>query len=220
LEIIDLSHIIYNGMPKSPILPDVMIKPFIKHEETKELYQGCSIEVLLLTLSDHTGTYVDAPYHFDPDGKTIDELELSRFICGGNVLDVRRKAKAGKYITADDLDKTGEVRENQATLICTGWDKYWETRQYYAHPFLSKDAAEWLVKRKSTLIGVDCLMIDNPKDLTRPVHVTLLKQNRIPIVENLCNLHLLIGKNFELVALPLKIKRGTGSPIRAVAVVR
>lgn len=220
MKIIDLSHTIYNGMPKYPTLPDVMIKPFIKHEESKNRYQGCSIEILLLTLSDHTGTYVDAPYHFDPDGKTTDELELSRFICGGTVLDVRGNAKASKYITADDLDKTGEVSENRAILICTGWDKYWETRQYYAHPFLSKDAAEWLVKRKPTMIGVDCLMVDNPKDISRPVHVTLLKKNGIPIVENLRNLHILIGRDFELVALPLKIKGGTGSPIRAVAVIR
>ena len=220
MRIVDLSHTIYTGMPKTQILPDVEVKPLLTHEQSKTRYEGYSVEILFLAMSDHTGTYVDTPYHFDPQGKTADKIGLERFICNGTVLDLRKKAKANKYITADALKPSRKIKENQAILICTGWDKYWETEQYYAHPFLSEDAAEWLAKRKPALVGIDCLVIDNPKDMSRPVHVTLLKKYRVPIIENLCNLNSLVGKKFELLALPLKIKGGTGSPIRAVAIIR
>jgi arylformamidase len=105
--------------------------------------------------------------------------------------------------------------QGKAVLLHTGWDVHWRTERYLSgHPFITGDAAEYLVSRGVVLVGIDSLNIDDTDDLTRPVHSTLLGAN-VPIVEHLCNLAALPDRGFRFYAVPAKVS-GFGSwPVRA-----
>ena len=109
---------------------------------------------------------------------------------------------------------------NRAVLIHTGWDSYWNTEKYYEHhPYLTKEAAEYLRDCNVKLVGIDSPNIDNTEGKSRPVH-TILLGAEILIVEHLCNLHLLPDHGFTFSAIPPKFK-GVGTfPVRAMAKLR
>ena len=103
----------------------------------------------------------------------------------------------------------------KAVLVQTDWDRHWRTDQYFeGHPFLTKDAAEFLVRTGATLVGIDSLNIDDTGDLTRPVHSTLLAAE-IPIVEHLRGLARLPEADFKFVAVPVNVKGMGTFPVRA-----
>jgi kynurenine formamidase len=109
--------------------------------------------------------------------------------------------------------------EGKAVLIHTGWDRHWRTDAYFAnHPFLTRDAAEYLKSSGAALVGIDSLNIDDTDDGTRPAHSILLKAN-IPIVEHMCHLDKLPDQGFRFFAVPAPVK-GMGSfPVRAFAII-
>jgi kynurenine formamidase len=100
-------------------------------------------------------------------------------------------------------------------LIHTGWDIHWQTQRYLSgHPFLTRDAAEYLVDGGVVLVGIDSLNIDDTGDPTRPVHSTLLGAE-VPIVEHLCNLASLPDNEFRFFAVPTKVAGFGTWPVRA-----
>src|SRR6516164_9766297 len=99
MEMIDLSRIIYDGMPKIPILPDVHVQRFLSLEK------GHPLNVTELSLPCHAGTHVDAPVHIVPNGKSIEELPLDAFVGTGAVIGVKKKG--GEEVTARDLESSG-----------------------------------------------------------------------------------------------------------------
>ncbi|MEO7237974.1 MAG: cyclase family protein, partial [Gemmatimonadales bacterium] len=103
----------------------------------------------------------------------------------------------------------------KAVLVETGWDVHWRTERYLrGHPFLTADAAGHLASRGARLVGIDSLNIDDTGDGARPVHSTLLGAG-VPIVEHLCNLAGLPGRDFKFFAVPARVA-GFGSwPVRA-----
>lgn len=159
------------------------------------------------------GTYLDAPYHFDPKGIDISQLPLERCVLNGVCVDVRPAAPRQGFDleTLDSIDCTGK-----AVLVCTGWSQFWGTDRYYQHPFLTQIAAERLFSKKVALVGIDTLVIDDTKDATRPVHTKLL-QNGILIVENLTRLETIIGRSFTFCAVPAKVATAAAFPVRAYA---
>lgn len=103
----------------------------------------------------------------------------------------------------------------KAVLIHTGWDRHWRTDAYLdGHPFLTGDAAELLVERGATLVGIDSLNIDDTARGDRPVHSTLLAAG-IPICEHLSGLAALPTTEFRFSAAPVKVKRMGTFPVRA-----
>ena len=103
MKMIDLSRLIYDGMPKIPILPDVHVQRFLSLEK------GHPLNVTELSLPCHAGTHVDAPVHIVPNGKSIDELPLESFAGNGAVISVTKKG--GEEVTVKDLESSGvEVR--------------------------------------------------------------------------------------------------------------
>ncbi|USS41711.1 cyclase family protein [Thermococcus aggregans] len=149
-----------------------------------------------LFLGEHSGTHVDAPAHFIPGGKTIDEIPLERFIGKGVVLDV---SSLNENIKPQDITKSAEV-----VLFYTGG------REVY----LSEEGAKYLVE-----LGVKVVGIDAPTIGDSSTHKVLLS-NEVVIFENLTNLQKLIGKEFTFFGVPLKIKNGSGSPVRAFAIIK
>ena len=211
---VDLSHPIYHGMPKIPALPEVCVQRFFSLEK------GHPLNVTEIHLPCHAGTHVDAPIHVDPQGKSIEELPLESFVGPGAVISVQKKG--GEAVTAIDLQASGlTVIAGDIVMLHTGWDEKFEGPEYNLHPYLSVDAAEWLVNRRVKLFGLDCITVDLPTPLRQkgfdfPVHRTLLG-NGVLIAENVVNLGRIVGKKTRIMAFPLSVRGSDAGHARIVA---
>jgi kynurenine formamidase len=225
MEVIDLTHTIHDDIQIYPGDPIPSISRGLTHEK-----DYCHVD--LLKLGSHTGTHVDAPYHFLKDGQRIDEIPVQRFIGNGIQIDVSGKSERELIDSADLKSYASGIIKGDFVILKTGWDRYFGTPKYYRHPYLSADGAMLLVEMGVSLVGVDALNVDPTyhasknsdqaaKDLPEeesygyPVH-DLLLSNDILIVENLCNLDKINAVKGIYSFLPLKLKDSDGSPIRAV----
>ena len=217
MQLIDISHTIEPGMPIfSPSAPQPKIYPWMSHAQAanRGIYSDCTCEITEVRFLTSIGTYLDSPYHFYPDKKSIEALKLDQCVMPGIRVDCQEMEKR-QPIGPEVLN--GLNIAGKAVLFYTGWSQYWGRNTYTDHPFLTKDTAEALQEGGAKLAGVDFLMIDNPRDSSRPVHVHLLKQD-ILIVENLTNLRLVPGDGFSFHAAPVKVAGAAAFPVRAYAV--
>ncbi len=187
---------------------------FISWSDIKN--DGYNLE--LLFFSSHTGTHLDAPYHFVKNGKKINQIPLDRLIGRGILI----KLKKTKNIPISKSDitlfekKNGKIPKNASIFFFTGWQKNLKKDNYFTeNPGLSIYAAKYLASKKINLVGIDSPSIDLGKDESFSVH-HILSKNNILIVENLANLNK-VSKEFDFTILPLKLKDATGSPVRAIA---
>ncbi len=184
-----------------------------------------------LVMNEHNGTHVDAPAHFISDAKpeahvTIERVPVTRLIGRGVVLHCHGM-KEGQLVPKDDVARWernhAALQAGDIVLFDFGWATYWGLRphdQRYVQdwPGVSMDAAEYLVAKGVSALGVDTLSPDPPAALAKnPIHPYVLEK-QVLIIENLCNLEKL-PDSFLFLALPLKIRGGSGSPIRALALV-
>jgi kynurenine formamidase len=163
----------------------------------------------------NTGTYIDAPFHRYAEGIDLAGLQMASIAnLEGLVIRVDQDMRS----IGAELFEGNDLR-GKAVLIHTGWDRHWRTAAYFEnHPFLTRDASEFLRSGGAALVGIDSLNIDDTSDGSRPAHSILL-QAGIPIVEHMCNLDALPGNGFKFFAVPAPVK-GMGSfPIRAFAIV-
>lgn len=218
MQLLDLSHELGPDIPRfSPSVPPPTLAPYLTHAAAAASgrYADCSCEIHSASFITSMSTYIDAPYHFDPDGPRIHELPLEACVLPGVCVDCR-PLEPGQPIPASVLD--GHAIAGKAVLFCTGWDQFWDDPEAYAaYPFLTRGAAERLRDEGARLCGVDYLAADDQTDPTRPVHTTLLR-NRILIVENLTGLAQLIGQSFVFHAAPVKMAGAAAFPVRAYAV--
>jgi kynurenine formamidase len=173
----------------------------------------------LLFLSSHTGTHMDAPYHFNKNGAKIHQILLNRLI--GNGVLIKIKKEKNQEISKKDLIEFEKnyvkIKNFSSVFFFTGWQKNLEKNYYFLNnPGLSKSAASYLISKKINLIGIDSPSIDRGIDKKFSTHKILAKNN-VLIVENLLNLEKIPKHNFDFTILPLKLKNTTGSPVRAVA---
>jgi arylformamidase len=213
--LIDLSQEIHPGMQLFPVFP----KPQFVQWTRRETY-GFETEAMFLVT--HTGTHVDAPFHFHQEGIKIDKVPPERLVGRGVLLNVTGKEEKGVISASDvrEAEKAAGVSlsEGDIVLVRTGWDKFLGAEKYTrSYPGLTKDAADYFVEKKVSAVGVDNPNPDHPDASDFPVHNTLLPRG-ILIIENLANLGSIKRSTFRFVGLPLKIRDGTGSPIRAVAI--
>ena len=172
----------------------------------------------MMTISIHTGTHIDAPSHFVPDGASIDEIPIDRFRRPGVRLDLRDLAEPGEQITLGHLKQAGfdptEARDS-ILMLASGWsDKTWQTEQLYGtNPFLAQDAAEALANAAPSALGLD-FAVDDTKPW--PNHTILLGAG-VLLIENLMRLPELPRDGFEVMAFPLKLVGENGGPTRVVA---
>ena len=225
MEVIDLTHTIHDEIQIYPGDPVPSISRALTHEK-----DYCHVD--LLQLGSHTGTHIDAPYHFLKKGKKIDELPVERFVGRGVLIDISAKSDR-ELIEPGDVERyEDEITPGDFVIFRTGRDKCFGTPKYYLHPYLSAEGARILVKMGVSLIGIDALNVDptyygsmesdsSVKDLPDeetygyPVHDILLGNN-VLIVENLCNLDKIKQIKGVYLFLPLKLRGSDGSPIRAV----
>ena len=212
---IDLSHTIENGMVTYKGLPAPIICDYLSREASKKVYAGgTTFQIGKIEMVSNTGTYIDCPFHRYEHGKDLSEMELECFV-DLDAICIKVPFTETLAVTEGHL-KNRNLR-NKAVLIHTGWDIHWRTDRYFEnHPYLTKEAAEYLLSCEVKLVGIDSHNIDNTAGNARPVHSILLGAE-ILIVEHLCNLNLLPLVGFTFSAIPPKFK-GVGTfPVRAMA---
>ncbi|MCB0530923.1 MAG: cyclase family protein [Lewinellaceae bacterium] len=187
--------------------------------------------------AEHGGTHLDAPMHFAEGKRSMAEIPVDQLIGAGILIDVAENAAGNPdyRVTVDDFlaweKENGQLPDGAIVLINTGFGKFWPDRKQYMgtdergpeavaklhFPGLHPDAAQWLVsKRRIHAIGLDTPSIDYGQSTHFESHQILFQQN-IPAFENLAQLDQLPAKGFGVVALPMKIKGGSGGPLRIVA---
>lgn len=190
-------------------------------------------------LSEHGGTHLDAPIHFAAGKQTTDRIPLDRLIGPAAVVDVRAASKASRdyRFTIADVEnwerQYGRLPDGAILLFNTGSSKLWPDRRAYMgtdergpeavsklhFPGLSGELARWLVEqRKVAAVGLDTPSLDYGQSKDFIVHRTLLGAD-IPGFENVADLDRLPAKGAMVVALPVKIRDGSGGPLRIVALV-
>ena len=212
MKIIDLTLTVSDEIPTFPGSPH---PSFITWENVKE--DGYNLE--LLFLSTHTGTHMDAPYHFLEKGAKIHEISLKKLV--SEAVLIKSKKKGGESITKTDIQKFekkhGKIDGFSSVIFSTGWQRNLQKKYYFTkNPGLSVSAAKYLASKKINLVGIDSPSIDLGKDSKFSVHQIFAKKGML-IVENLANLEKIKSSKFHLVVLPLKLKNATGSPVRAIA---
>ena len=225
LKMIDLSQEIYQGMTIYPIHQKTFIMTNQTHEESMEATGSKTLgfSARNLLISEHAGTHSDGVYEYNPDGPTIDNMPLDYFWGSAICIDVSH-IRYPNYFEAKDLEaavkKSGqEIKEGDIVLLYTGHhDRHFGTDMFQQeYSGLSYNAAKWLADQGVVNIGVDAPAVDlTPDDTDFSAHLVCGEYN-ITNTENLLNLDKVVNKRFLYMGLPLKIRGGTGSPIRAVA---
>ena len=214
MKIIDLTLTVSDKIPTFPGSPQPNLIPW---ENIKE--DGYNLE--LLFLSSHTGTHMDAPYHFLEKGAKIHEISLKKLVSEAALIQSRKGS--GESITKTDIQKfekkSGKIDGFSSVIFQTGWQRNLQKKYYFTkNPGLSVSAAKYLASKKISLVGIDSPSIDVGTDHRFSVHQIFAKKGML-IVENLANLDKIKSSKFHLVVLPLKLKNATGSPVRAIAFV-
>ena len=234
-KIIDLTH---------PFEAATVYWPTSRGFQLEKVFQGVTGKGFFyaannFSAAEHGGTHIDAPNHFYKDRDTVDEVPMDRLIGSGVVIDVTEQCAENRDYQVQVRDflaweeRHGSRLDDVIVLLRTGFGKYWPDRMKYMgtdergegavtklhFPGLHPEAAEWLVnKRKVKAVGLDTLSIDYGQSALFKSHVSLFEKN-VPALENLANLEELPEKGFLIIALPMKIKGGTGGPLRIVAIV-
>lgn len=212
--LIDLSHTIEAGVVTYKGLPAPIICDYLSREASRKLYApGTEFQIGKIEMVANTGTYLDSPFHRYADGKDMSDLRLAQL---AGLRAVKLVARNRSSIDASRLAGLQDLA-GKAVLVETGWSRHWKTDQYYeGHPFLTEDAADFLVDAGVVLVGIDSHNIDSTADGRRPVHSTLLRRG-ILIVEHMTALDQVPERGFKLSAVPVKVKGFGTFPVRAFA---
>jgi len=252
---IDLSIAIEEGLPSDPeaMIPKIiyvdhdlgvpsMVDFFPGIDPARDLPGGKGWAMELLTLSTHSGTHLDAPWHYHPTmdkGKpslTIDEVPLEWCMGSGVVLDFRHFPD-GYRVMAADMEEAFrkmdyELSEGDIVLVMTGADKYWGKQEYLLKGCgMGKEATLWLLDRGVKVTGTDAWSWDRPlpliaKEYAETKDASLIWEGHFASIEKgychiekLTNLDQLPPHGFTFFCFPVKIKRASAGWIRAVALV-
>jgi kynurenine formamidase len=189
--------------------------------------------------AEHGGTHLDAPLHFAEGRRSVDEIPLAQLIAPAIKIDVAGRASTDRdyRISVQDLtsweSQHGPIPDASILFLHTGFGKHWPDRSKYLgtdkrgpegvaelhFPGLHPEAADWLVKnRKVSAVGIDTASIDYGQSQDFESHVILMGQN-IPAFENVANLDEVPATGAHVIAMPMKIKGGSGAPLRIIALI-
>lgn len=219
---VNLAQPLFNGMPGAKAHGPARFWV----DRHVQAHPGGTINVCIthMEMATHMGTHVDAARHFVPEGKTIDQYPMERFVGPGVVLDLRREGPVP--VTADDLRAARpEIRSGDIVLLYFGYaDHFRDPAAYQSHPYLTAEAAEFLMERRINILGVDTITPDlpgihRPPGFDFPVHTRLLGED-ILIIENLgVGLKRILNRRVTLAAVPFQIEGADASPITPLALV-
>ena len=215
MTLIDLSYPLSSNTPLFPGTAPIELEAIERTEDPPAMGRR-SLNVTRLSMGVHTGTHMDAPFHFFPSGLTIDQMPLEQCMGPASLL------KLTDLATGSEIDLTAvpglkdKLSRTRKLILNTGWARHWGSPRYFTdHPRISAESAAFLVDCGINLIGVDMPSVDRPPF---PAHLAFLG-NGIAIVENLTNLDAVEADEFQLTVLPLKLMGRDASPVRAIAFV-
>ena len=232
-KIIDLSHVYDENTiywPNSPIDFELKVqnKGFVKKGYFYSANSFCTPE--------HGGTHLDAPVHFYEKGKSTDEISLKKLVSKVYVIDVSARSRVNRDYRLEVRDvlnfekKSGKIEPNSVVLMRTDWSEYWPNKKNYLgddrpgrvddlhFPSFGLEAVKYLVEKRSiSAIGIDTASIDYGLSSQFHVHRFVGKHD-IYGLENLTNLKKLPPVGATIIALPMKIKGGSGGPARVIAI--
>lgn len=231
--VVDLTHAFTAQTPYWPTSPS--------HFELKSLHHGPTAggffySANVFTAPEHGGTHLDAPIHFAEGAPTADQIPVERLVGEGVIIDVRAQCADNRdyRVTTADIQQFeqahGPLRPGTIVLIRTGWvTRYGDRKLYFGDdrpndasnlhfPGISKEAAETFVHRRIAAVGIDTPSIDHGPSRDFIAHRVLARAN-VPIFENVADDPQLGPRGFTVVALPMKIARGSGGPLRLIALI-
>ena len=226
--VIDLSVAIEDNMPAHKLFQRPVITTHLSHDSSKALGLGVpgdamTFQTNFIAMLDHVGTHVDAFRHVGPNGAAIDEMPLDLFFGKAVCFDLRHVPDLGE-ITADDMDRaeaaSGVTVDGHIVLLCTGFHArhYPSANSVWKNPLLTVEATHWLHARGSRMHGVEGPSTDRPTEDLFAQH-RLCRDLGISHWEWLVNLDQLLGAGeVQFFGVPLKFKGGSGSPVRAFAI--
>tara|TARA_B100000676_G_C17657607_1_gene619797 strand:+ start:44 stop:700 length:657 start_codon:yes stop_codon:yes gene_type:complete len=203
----DVSVTISEDLPVWPGDPSVSLKL------TSSIARGDTANVTQIKMGAHTGTHIDAPYHFEPNGKTIDQLAINTLIGPCRVIEMLNIEGAIGPSALEKVDLDGATRILFKTKNSEWWG-YGEKEFKKNYTYINEQGAEFLIARGVKLVGIDYLSVER---YDSPDHAThhLLLRSQIVIIEGL-NLNDVSMGDYELIALPLKLKGCDGGPARVI----
>ena len=235
-KIIDLSHAYDENTVYWPTADTFHLEKDFEGMTEKGYYYAAN----KFSTAEHGGTHIDAPVHFAKGHNTVDQIPLEQLMGQGILIDVSKQCEKNPdyLVSTADLQSweksNGAIPKDTIVLLRTGYGKYWPDRKKYMgtdergaqavpklhFPGLDPNAARWLtLNRAIKAIGLDTPSIDYGQSTLFESHRILFEKN-IPAFENLANLDQLPSKGFYLIALPMKIKGGSGGPLRIIAIVK
>lgn len=209
-------HIIDLSLAVDTRLPNAQVDP----------YKSIDVEgwnATMLRLYSHCGTHMDAPFHFLPDGETMESLNLQAYCGAARVVDLS-PVEPAELLTVERFEAAldSAIEPSERLLLRSDWSTCYPSQEYRDRlPRISLELAEWLVEKQVRLVGVEppsVADVNNSEELTA-VHQTLFRGG-VVIVESLCQLDKIESDRCEFIALPLRIVGGDGCPVRAIAIVR
>ena len=233
--IIDLSHSFDGDTVFWPTAEGFRLEKDFEGETDKGYYYAAN----RFSMAEHGGTHIDAPVHFSRWQRTVDQIPLEQLMGEAIVVDVQKQCAGNSdyQIAVDDFlrweKENSSIPKGAIVLLRTGYSARWPNRKSYMgtdergaeavaklhFPGLHPTASRWLVENRSIkAIGLDTPSIDYGQSTLFESHRTLFDRN-IPAFENLANLDKLPLRGFAVIALPMKIRGGSGGPLRIIAIV-
>jgi kynurenine formamidase len=225
-QVVDLTHDLMDGLPVIPGQVPFTLEPL------SALADGSYMNAF--SCGEHTGTHLDAPAHLGKGLPTVDEIAPVRLVSQGISIDVRARVAANPAyaLTMPDLleweKANGKIPPRSLVILNTGWHQRWENPDRYVNrdengvprfPGFAPDAVRALIKdRDVNGLGIDTASIDPGGSTVPEGHKAVLLAGRYH-VENLDNLDLLPARGFTVIVAPLKISRGSGAPVRVLAII-
>lgn len=200
------------------------------HHDTHIDYANCKGEykfrVMKVKMHAGIGTHMDAPSHCIAGGRFIHDFDVNDLIMPCAVIDVSGKCHERYSLSVHDIadfeSQFGPIAQGSCVFVKTGWSKFWHTPSKYHNnhvfPSVSSEAAELLLERGVSAIGIDTLSPDRPEDGFN-VHKTFLGADKI-IIENVANLGSIPPTGSFVMVMPIKIKDGTEAPVRLVGLIK
>lgn len=213
MNVMDLTHMIFPGMPVYPGTEGPRFAP-------ANTYEKDGFKETLLSIYTHTGTHMDPPAHLFAGRTTLDQFPASQFVGSAAVIDCTDLSEGGR-ITLEHIHRNPAAEQAEFLLFRTGWEQYWGKPEYFGdYPCITSEVADYLTGKGKKGVGLDTIGLDPVADTGLPLHKQLFREHDIVIIENLCNLDKLPAGPFTLCALPLRHLGADGSPIRAVALLK
>jgi kynurenine formamidase len=215
--LVDLTHVLRPGLANPRDRPELDLRL----DPIKSVSDD-GVQVLKISYGDHIGTHLDFPAHLIAGGDGSEAIPLDRF--RGNAVAISMPRGNNGEIGVDDFESCGvPIGQDDIVLIHTGWEDKIGTAEYSdEHPYITPEAASWLVARGVKMVGIDVSSLECPFALRPPGfrHNTLrvlLEAGVLPL-HNVANLTQIVGRTATLYAFPLPIAGADGSGVRAFAV--